>query len=166
MATKSEEYSKVFASEKALWENDRQRLGAEKLRLIKELEELRKAQNNNSQKETKLSGQKQELADDIMRAIEEDLSKSKSSQHKIAGESGWKVSEKMGPPPNRPSTRQVQTDPLRSFSIFLRKSLSKVELRRTIHLYQNHLLSSIKHLSLTFGPSHPRKIMNDPHKAV
>lgn len=114
--TKAVEKEMLFAKEKGLWELERQRLVAEKMGLLKEIENLKQTNKEEGNRYDAIR-EKNELADDLLKAIEDDLQKSKEKENssqltqKKASEQGWTISEKLSSAPLtiplvRSSTRQ------------------------------------------------------------
>jgi hypothetical protein len=112
------EKEKIYAKEKGLWELERQRLVAEKIALLKEIENFKQSGKGDAGK-IDLIREKNELTEELLRAIEDDLQKSKEKENssqltqKKASEQGWTISEKLDHAPVtiplvRSSTRQVE----------------------------------------------------------
>lgn len=96
--------SRLLEEQHQKWEQERQRLNAERYRLIQENENLRKRTPDSKTGQVNSS----EMTAEIMRAIEADLDKSKSlipsassQKHQIMDES-WTVSDNVKSPSKRP----------------------------------------------------------------
>lgn len=87
----------LYRKEKTVWEQERQRFVAEKLRLIQENEQLR--QSKSTPQSTKPSpGVNPDTNEAIIRAIEADLQKAKGPR---PSEDGWTVSDKVHKSPSK-----------------------------------------------------------------